>query len=521
MKDKTYPGFPKWFVINRQEFDSIELISASSLISYGEIMFFKDVNGKSWIMTSEMLDRFIKKIFLLFLGNIFILNGCSRSYDSMLSPIELKEDLHFVLETAEQVHPNLFAYTSKEEFAFQCNKVKQQIKKPLSKLDFYKSISSLVASLKFGHTFVRPPNMYFQQYIFYGGKVYPLTFLCTGNKVILEGYEGSSELPVGGEIITIDDQNAKEFLIEIGRFYPSEGKAYNLAFLQREGNLPMFLWLAKGKEESLRLKIRGINGLEKDYVVAPEKCSWPKIVRGHKRTSSKNYTYHTLTEYNAGLIEFNLFLDLEGFKIFLKRTFEKIQASKPSALIIDIRNNPGGNTRLGDELLKYLTDKPFSQFELAQVKLSPQLYNKNSYYQNEYGDNKIGSVVTVELYPMHPADNPLKYSGPIYLLIGPKTASSAMSFAAAIKELKIGTLIGEETTDTPVNYGAYLSFKLPNSKLNLCVASKRIVCIGGKENGRGVLPHYEITQKPEDIIENVDTVLQFTLDFAKRACKPL
>lgn len=437
----------------------------------------------------------------------------------MLSPIELKEDLHFVLETAEQVHPNLFAHTPKEEFDFQCNKVKRQIKKPLSRLDFYKSLSSLVASLKFGHTFVMPTDKYFREYVFLGGRVYPFKFLCTGNKVILEAYYGYSELPVGGEIITIDDQTAKDFLIETGRFFPSEGKAYSLAFLQRKGNLPMFLWLAKGEKEFLQLKIRGIDGIEKDYVVAPEKCSWSKIVQGHKRTSPKNYTYHTLTEYNAGLIEINSFMDLEKFKVFLKRTFEKIQVSEPSALIIDIRNNPGGESLLGDELLKYLTDKPFSQFELSQIKLSPQLYSKNSYYQNKYSDNKIGSVVTVKSHPMPPADNPLKYNGPIYLLIGPKTASSAMSFAAAVKELKIGTLIGEETTDTPVNYGASYSFKLPNSKLNLCVACKRFVCIGGKENGRGVLPHYEIIQKPEDIIKNVDTVLKFTLDFIKRACK--
>ena len=54
-----------------------------------------------------------------------------------------------------------------------------------------------------------------------------------------------------------------------------------------KAKLPMFLWLAKGEKEFLQLKIRGIDGLEKDYGVAPEKCSWPKIVRGQ----DANFSY--------------------------------------------------------------------------------------------------------------------------------------------------------------------------------------------------------------------------------------
>ena len=47
------------------------------------------------------------------------------------------------------------------------------------------------------------------------------------------------------------------------------------------------------------------------------------------------------------------------------------------------------------------------------------------------------------------------------------------------------------------------------------VPSKLIFQACGKSDGRGVIPDYEVSQKPEDTAEGVDTVLQFTLELIK------
>ena len=40
---------------------------------------------------------------------------------------------------------------------------------------------------------------------------------------------------------------------------------------------------------------------------------------------------------------------------------------------------------------------------------------------------------------------------------------------------------------------------------------------GSKNDGRGVIPDYEVKQKPEDTAKGVDTVLQFTLNLIKES----
>ena len=56
---------------------------------------------------------------------------------------------------------------------------------------------------------------------------------------------------------------------------------------------------------------------------------------------------------------------------------------------------------------------------------------------------------------------------------------------------------------------------LPNTELSFSVAAKRFVDAGGKEDGRGIIPDYEVKQKPEDTAKSIDTALEFTLNLIK------
>jgi C-terminal processing protease CtpA/Prc len=133
---------------------------------------------------------------------------------------------------------------------------------------------------------------------------------------------------------------------------------------------------------------------------------------------------------------------------------------------------------------------------------------------------EIGSLVTEEVHFKKPKDNPLCFSGRQFVLTGRTTFSSANCFASAIKCFNIATLIGEETGGTTTSYGDCLYFYLPNSNLRFDVAHKYFVEACGKSDGRGVIPDYEVNQKPEDTARGVDTVLQFTLDLIKNAGRP-
>ncbi len=451
------------------------------------------------------------------------------SYTKLIPPEKLKDDLDFLFKSIEEIHPNMYAYITKKEFSKLRAELYEKASVPMSRLEFYKAIAPVVAAIKNGHTFVaffNTPNKEFTEYLNQGGKIFPLAFLFDGDLVMLGSFGGVEELPAGGEVLTIDGQNAKEFLIKTARYSPSENKAYNLTLMESRFYVPLFLWLEKGDNTSLRLTIKNIDGITNDYTIKALSSTEIKEMALKKKSQfAQNtqqgsekwqpYSYHHLSDANSGVIKFDSFWDMEKFKKFLNDTFKEIKEKNIKYLIIDIRDNPGGNSQLGDEFLKYLTNKPFRQYDKCELKLSSQV--RERHMDDNMASDFLSRLATLlKLNLTKPGYNPLRFNGKVYLLIGPKSASSATDFAQTVKYYKIGTLIGEETVDTVVNYGDCLTQKLPNSELDFSVACKYFVCVGGKPDGHGVIPDYEVKPKPEDVAKGVDTVMQFTLDLIKR-----
>lgn len=438
------------------------------------------------------------------------ISGRSPSFNRQLNKEQLKEDLNLAFERIEQIHPNMYAYVTEKEFSDLKANLYEQTTQSMTRLEFYKLLAPVVSSLKNGHTLIFPPNEEFAEYRRKGGKVYPLDFFAAEKKIFLRTYYGKEMLPIGAEVLTLDNRNAREYLEYVCRYSPSERKAYNFDGL--DDSLKYFLWLEKKENEPLFLTTRTseTSNVQEfdiepirygDFVKAAGKLN--KIIRSYKKYSFSHDKIH-----DVGVITFNSFDDLEKFKIFLNKNFTYMQNHNVEQLVLDLRRNRGGDNRLGDELLKYLTNKPFKQFEKCQIKISSQLLEKEPYLAK---NNNIGSTITKYANLIDVGKNLLRFDGEVYVLIGPRTASSAMGLAATIKHYNLGTLIGYETIDTPVNYGHCLYTRLPNSGLKLSVAGKYFECVGAKDDGRGVLPDYEVWQRPEDTARGADTVLEFTL----------
>jgi len=209
----------------------------------------------------------------------------------------------------------------------------------------------------------------------------------------------------------------------------------------------------------------------------------------------------------------------------MKKAFKQMQNQHVRNLIIDLRRNGGGTDSLSGALLAYLTDKPVQQFGEMWVKISPQLRQQQPglmvglllMAHKELIDGTV-KVKGSDLPQSPPEPNALRYSGRTFVLIGPMTASTAVSFANAVRAYGIGTLIGEEAGDPTACYGDCLRFKLPNSKLDLEVACKYFLLPGAFPDDRhNLLPDREVKRRPEDIARGVDTVLEYTLKLSRDA----
>ena len=448
-----------------------------------------------------------------------MLSGCSdkdsekqsapKNDQTTINVDKLKEDIDFLFTTIRDVHPNMYAFTNEEDFATSRKELSTQINRPMTKLQFYKLVAPVVASLKSGHTFVFPPFEEFNEYTKGGGKVFPLSLSWDGQKPILTKNLTQNKLPIGGTILAINGEDAATLLQRLARYYPSERKNSFPWQLERNKLLRLCIWLEYGSVESVDVRVRAIDETVKNYSV---KLMTSDEIKIHEDPNEGRNSYHHLPQHDTYLVKLNDWSSVEETKKFCKEVFGKIKENDVSNLIIDVRKNPGGNSSCAEALIQYITDKPYFLFEEAHAKLSKLFCDR---YGVQVPEEAIGTMFTKKASLIQPQPNPLRFTGQIFVLSGVRSTSTTMAFVAAIKHFKIGTLIGEETADPTTVYGNAFDFTLPNSKLRSLSACQIYICAGSKNDNLGVLPDYEIKQKSEDTAKGIDTALQLTLDLIR------
>ncbi len=101
-----------------------------------------------------------------------------------------------------------------------------------------------------------------------------------------------------------------------------------------------------------------------------------------------------------------------------------------------------------------------------------------------------------------------RFDGNLFVLTGPMTFSTAADFAALIKDLEVGKIVGGETGGLASSYGDVFSCELPNSGLRLGISYKYFLRPGGFDDGRGVIPDIPIDSNPVKRVRGKNVVLE-------------
>lgn len=429
------------------------------------------------------------------------------------SPQELAEDLDYLIKSLEEIHPDLYAFTPKEIFYTEVERIRDKMNEPATRKDFYILAAPLVTMLQDGHTGAQVPREEWSSYLEEGGKFFPLEInIYDGKVTIIEnparGYPG---VVTGSELLSVNGISIEEIVNNMLNYLSGERKSF------REKRVEMLfkrlLWLLYGFSDSFELELFcSVNNVFTKVTVEGITNRDLKTVSS---VQQEPYSFQVIPETDIGFVDFRSFRDLEQFNEFLKETFSRIKEEKITHLIIDIRNNGGGNSMLGDAFLDYLTDKPFTQYREVEIKVSKQI-KENYRGWKELQSAADGSMLSYQIEEKKPKKNPLRYEGDVYLLTGAFTFSSAADFAAAFKYYDIGTIIGDETGGLMKCFGDVYTFHLPNTKLTIGVSHKTFVTPSKEEElFRGVTPHHTVIQTPEDTAAGRDSVLEQTLELIR------
>lgn len=169
--------------------------------------------------------------------------------------------------------------------------------------------------------------------------------------------------------------------------------------------------------------------------------------------------------------------------------------AKARVLVVDVRNNPGGNGRAMDVVAGRFADRR-RHYMTTQTRYGP----------------KHGDLWPAEYRNVEPG-GPLQFTGPTVVLANRASASGADTFVLAMRVLPHVTVAGDVTEGA---LSAQFPEKLPNG-WTLWVAFKVIRDPNGVcWDGVGVPPDLRVCNRAEDVAAGRDRVLEFAVQFLEK-----
>ncbi|MBU5485831.1 peptidase S41 [Clostridium sp. MSJ-11] len=156
-----------------------------------------------------------------------------------------------------------------------------------------------------------------------------------------------------------------------------------------------------------------------------------------------------------------------------------------------------------------MKDKPFKEFSKELI----DIINKNDIEKLviDIRDNGGGSSRILNEFIDEISKSDINKKGKIYVVVGRKTFSSAILNAMSLKEKTEAFFIGEPTGGKPNHYGEVKSFKLPNSKITVRYSTKYFK--HSDEDLKSFIPDKIIEPTVENYINNIDEVMKYIINF--------
>jgi C-terminal processing protease CtpA/Prc len=295
-----------------------------------------------------------------------------------------------------------------------------------------------------------------------------------------------------------------------------------------ERDFPVLLWLEAGPAESFVVTFRNAAGLKRNRVVmartaaqtraAAEARPPPfKLSRGDRiaRMLGRQVAYlRPGPFYNSEPGATDPY-DNAAFGRFIESAFQGFLDVGADRLVIDLRDNPGGDSSFSDLMVRWFANRPFTFTSAFRIRVSAEAIASNDRrlvaepasgesvsrkFAVAYARARPGDIITFDVPLCEPKPEP-RFKGRVYVLVNRRSYSNAVAVAALVQDYGFGKILGEETSDVATTYGAMETFTLPRTGLEVGFPKAFIVRPSGDLAPRGVVPDVAI-ETP--VVEGLD-----------------
>ena len=423
--------------------------------------------------------------------------------ETTYSVVQLQEDFNFLRQHLEKEHPQLYLYTSKQEFNNLFETTQQSINIDMSEDEFFRLIAPVVAKVNCCHTGIRFSNEFSTALNNHAGCL-PLDIRFIDDEAYtIADYRQNPGFKAGVKILSINGTPMPEILQKLIASVPSDGSNMTSKFYEISDNFSFVYSLYIGHNEEFDIEYIDVNGNRSSVRVPAQTANSIqeaiRVLHPEKfPTSEMPLSLKIMGENNAAMLTVKGFWapSIERYLTFLQETFGALATENIQNLIIDVRGNKGGHPFFSAELFSFLAKDVFTYFAEAPEsdEFSPLLQPMAHKEQN--------------------------FNGRVFLLIDGGCLSSTGHFLSLVKYHNIATLIGEESGGSFYCNDGSIQLHLPNTKIELNLPQVAFeTAVSGFQKGDPLLPDYSVQPKIKDILAGRDAVLDLAVQLIKENAK--
>ncbi|WNG51921.1 hypothetical protein F0U60_53295 [Archangium minus] len=375
-----------------------------------------------------------------------------------LSPEAVRADLRFVRETLERNHPDLAHSLNLSELDRVMAEVERTLDHPLTRDEAWAALARLNPAFADGHVLIGLQNWREESraHLARGSGFFPFEVSLTadGALKILSALGGGQTAHAGRLLTRINGQDARQLTQELLARIHGDTPLFRAALLSRRWWL--YYWKLYGTPTRFELELDGA-----EVVRAPAGRVLPAVLQDEAHFEHL-YRFELL-DGGSALLTLGSFSwpDKERYFTFVRDAFGRMRAAGTRRLIIDLRANGGGDDDMWKEgILRYVADRPYRAGS-SYLKRVLEPYRKSGETTGQVVAGEITSLEEPRL------DEPLRFEGEVWLLVGPLTYSSAVLFSNVVQDYGFGAVAGEGGAARVRQSGGVQSVVLPNTQLTL------------------------------------------------------
>ena len=424
-----------------------------------------------------------------------------------LTAQQLQADFQQVRRALEESHGGIYRYTSKATLDRVFDDAAAKLDRPMEAVDFHRILGPAVAAVRCGHTALIPAPAL--QSAMEQALLLPLDVKLIGGRIyVLRDLDGALEL-AGREIVAVNGVPASAIVSRAlnashGDGFIATGREQRVARRFKE-------------ELFLQFGMQGRFTLALDGPVAQSVTITGKTLAALRLASASRYPqdqprkgFADLSLLDNGKIarlqifNFSDEDEEEDGAVILKKAFAKIGASGAHTLLLDLRDNGGGEDALGKRVFSHLVDMPFPYYEALTVKRS--------------GAVGVDSVTRHPNLGIQMLAMPT-FKGRVIALINGRSFSTTAELITQLHDKQRATFVGEESGGAyhGNSSGSSMTVVLPNSaaKVVIPLVTYTLAVSVKHANGRGVVPQVHVAPTIGDYLSGRDVVLEKALQMAR------